>query len=85
MERKFDEILDRNERLLAVVSAEDTGDVVAEVTWQQTTKGTAERKVVICEVCVTTIENGIRTTICKQIKCPGGGTTPTNPPTTIRI
>jgi hypothetical protein len=80
-----DEILGREDRLLAVVSPEGEGEPVAEVTFRQTTVGGGARRIVICEVCVTTIENGVRTTVCKSIPCPKGGGGPAKPPTTIRV
>jgi hypothetical protein len=78
----------RDEALVAVVQVGDEDDLVAEVTYRQSTASDAAgREIVICEVCVTTIDTktGIRKQICTPIKCPDKKPAPEKPPETIRI
>ena len=64
------------------VSAADPVMEISEIIHAQTRVGpvvvlvserrhtTASKKIVICEVCITTIEDGKRTTVCTPIPCP---------------
>jgi hypothetical protein len=82
---KGGELQERNDALIAVVQAADGADPIAEVTFRRSRVGTKAKPIVICEVCVTTIDpdTGTRTTICTPIDCPK--TVPNKPPKKILV
>ncbi len=75
-------ILERTSRVLAIIPSPEGVDADLEVMFRRTKVapmrpgklGGGERTaIVICEICVTTIDSsGNRTTICMRIDCPKG-------------
>ncbi len=66
-----DQIIDRDTRVIAYIPRPLGAEVDAELTFRQTRALVAEQAVVICEVCVTTIDDhGNRVTVCVRIPCP---------------
>lgn len=64
------------EKVLTTVRAFEGGPALFQVTFKRTSKkGSSLKPIVICEVCVTTIDpqSGTRTTVCQPIPCPKGG------------
>ena len=64
------QVLERESRVLALIPAPEGTDVDVELTFRSTTVADAAEKVRICEFCVTTIDKGIRVTVCTPVPCP---------------
>ena len=68
-----DQIVDRHSQVLAVIPSPAGAQGDVEFTYRQTEGRVAARSVVICEACVTVIDDkGNRTTRCVRIPCPKG-------------
>jgi hypothetical protein len=66
-----DQIVDRDSRVIAYIPRPLGVEIDAELSFRQTRAQVGVRDVMICEVCVTTIDDrGIRTTTCVPIPCP---------------